>query len=563
MFSAFVALFFVILSLASSTHVPPQVSRSSDIGKMDSTHKLDFVVALNLNKEAELDYRLHQMYDPSSLNFHHFMTTEEFISEYAPTQAQVDSVTSHMQTFGIHVTSVSANRLLLHARGSVGALNSMLNTDMHYYRYDGEVYFAPSVEFQLPAELPIQAVHGLYNFSSFKSYAHQGKSLSPNLIQGYFTPTDIRTAYNIPYSIGGSLAGAGQTLALFELDGYKTTDISTYCSYFGLRAVPLQNVYVDGVTGTPGSGAAEVTLDIELMIALAQGATKIIVYEGPNNAVGIIDTYNRMAVDNLASQASSSWGAHEGVFASSFYVSEYNIFKQMAAQGQSFYVAAGDGGAYDGTSTLVADDPAAQPYVVAVGGTKLVVNSATSAYVSETTWHEATNSAGGGGISKNWAQPFWQNGLSYTSNKGSTVARNVPDVSLDSDPATGYVIVLNGALYAFGGTSCAAPLWAAFNALVNQQRSLNGLGKIGFPSPALYQIGKETSNHYGYHDIADGSNNDYYPAVSGYDLATGWGSFNGAILLQILSSPPSVGVYITNYGPNSFTMSAGQSVRIA
>jgi subtilase family serine protease len=116
--------------------------------------------------------------------------------------------------------------------------------------------------------------------------------------------------------------------------------------------------------------------------------------------------------------------------------------------------------------------------------------------------------------------------------------RNVPDVSLNADPTTGYAIYYGGQWTVYGGTSCAAPLWAAFTALVNQQRISNGKGAIGFPNGLLYQLGSRYETDF--HDIADGSTNLYYPAVTGYDDATGLGTINGTNLIQDLSNDAAI-----------------------
>ena len=136
------------------------------------------------------------------------------------------------------------------------------------------------------------------------------------------------------------------------------------------------------VDGGSSSGIdPEVTLDIELAIALAP-ESQIYVYEGPNSDQGVLDTYNRIATDNLAKQVSTSWGMGENLVSAQYLQAENAIFLQMAAHGQTIYAAAGDSGAYDDypSSTLVVDDPASQPYVVGVGGTRLTVNPATGAY---------------------------------------------------------------------------------------------------------------------------------------------------------------------------------------
>ena len=124
--------------------------------------------------------------------------------------------------------------------------------------------------------------------------------------------------------------------------------------------------------------------------------------------------------------------------------------------------------------------------------------------------------------------------------------RNVPDVSFDADPNTGYNIYVQGSFQVYGGTSCAAPIWAGFTALVNNYRSVSlNAGRIGFVNPVLYSLGKRSDYNYYFHDIKDGSTNGYYPAVSGYDLATGWGTIKGQALLVGMGGCPQ-GEYLSN-----------------
>jgi kumamolisin len=281
-----------------------------------------------------------------------------------------------------------------------------------------------------------------------------------------------------------------------------------------------------------------------MMIAIAPHIDKIVVYEGPNSSAGLLDTYAKIANDNLAKQISSSWGQSEVSSASSDMNTENTIFKQMVAQGQSLYSAAGDSGTNDTGSSPSVDDPAAQPWVIGVGGTKLTMGS-NDGYVSETTWNELSwipflgEGAGGGGVSTIWEIPSWQQGASTTDAQFSTTKRNVPDVSLNADPKTGYNIYEGGSWQTVGGTSAAAPLWAAFNALVNQNRAAKGLSPLGFAAPAIYSVGKSGAYTSAFNDIADGSTNGKsssgFKSGVGYDNATGWGSFKGEALLEQLS----------------------------
>lgn len=387
-------------------------------------------------------------------------------------------------------------------------------------------------------------MHGLHNFSHWHTHSIK---LKDGAIQktgsgpaGGLSPTDIRTAYNVPTAVDGT----GQTLGLFELDGYAMSDITAYEQQFSLPNVTLQNVLIDNASGTAGANSGEVTLDLELQMAIAPGISKIMVYEGPNSSQGMLDIFSKIANDNLAKSVSTSWGATEDSTDSSFSQTENTILKQMAAQGQSMFAATGDSGADDNGSSLSVDDPASQPYIVGVGGTKLSTN-ADGSYSKETAWGNDTQSpnsglsGGGGGISAIWSQPTWQNGLATSQNLASATMRNVPDVSFDAAIETGYAIYDSGQWGEWGGTSCASPIWAAFTALVNQQRAANGLATVGFANPMLYQLGRSSRYNQDFHDINDGSTNGYYPTETGYDDATGWGSFNGQNLFEDMSQDNS------------------------
>src|SRR6185503_13786132 len=136
--------------------------------------------------------------------------------------------------------------------------------------------------------------------------------------------------------------------------------------------------------------------------------------------------------------------------------------------------------------------------------------------------------------------PSWQQDIDMTANKGSTMFRNIPDVAMTADNV--YVIADNGTAYpGTGGTSVAAPLWAGFAALVNQQAAQNGIPPVGFINPAVYAIGKGSSSSF--HDITTGDNTwsqstTRFLAVPGYDLCTGWGTPNGIDLISALAGPP-------------------------
>ena len=544
-------------------HVPvAAVAKAHLLGRTAPNQRMSLALVLPLRNQPGLDDLLRRLYHPLDPFYGHYLTSQEFTAQFGPTQADYDKVAAFARAQGLTITGTHPNRALLDVAGPASVVESAFN--IHLLRYQtatGRVFYAPDTDPTVPADLGgrLTGIVGLDNAAVIRP--HYRLLGTPPIIPmqtgsgpgGALSPSDIKAAYNLS---GVSQTGSGQTLGLFELDGYTASDITNYVNNFGLRAVPLQNVLIDGFNGSAGSGAGEVTLDIELQNALAPGANKIIVYEAPNSFQGLVDEYNRIATDNLAKEISTSWGLYESGAGSSTLNSENTAFQQMSAQGQSIYAAAGDSGAYDDGSTLSVDDPASQPYMVGVGGTHLATNGGGGSYSSETTWNGGSISAGagGGGISSVWAIPSYQSGVVSGPSQGSTTMRNVPDVSLDADPNTGYAIY-QGGWQIYGGTSCAAPLWAAFTALVNQQRVATSQALLGFANPSIYNVAKGSRYASDFHDIADGSTNLHYPAVAGFDDATGWGTFNGANLLADLagssggSNPPT----ISSLSPSSAT----------
>ncbi len=557
-------------------HIPAAALSAQPLAAVSPAQPVALALALPLHHQAELEDLLRGLSDPSDPRFGQFLTPEEFTARYSPTPQEYARVIAYAQAMGLTVTATHANRTVLDVAAPAGQVGRAFGLHLLTYKSqrDGHTFFAPDAEPQVPLSLGglVSGVIGLSSASRRlphlreKSFSAISPFLDPYAAGhetgsgpgGGLTPGDIKTAYDLS---GVTQNGSGQTLALFELDGYIASDITAYEAHYGLPAVPLQNVLVDGYSGAAGSGAAEVTLDIELMTALAPGASKILVYEAPNSDAGVVDTYNKIAADNTAKEISTSWGEAESSASASVRSSENTAFQQMAAQGQSIYAAAGDSGANDNGSTLSVDDPASQPYMVGVGGTSLTTNGAGGAYKSEKTWNNgsAANGAGGGGISTVWAIPSYQTALAGSAaSKGSTTHRNVPDVSLDADPNTGYSVYFGGQWTIYGGTSCAAPLWAGFTALVNQKRAAAGSSPLGFANTTLYSLAATSAYTNDFHDIADGSTNLFYPAVTGYDDATGLGTFSGLSLLTDLSggtsTPPAVPA-----APTNLTAAAGNA----
>jgi subtilase family serine protease len=547
-------------------HVALEETRQArHLGRLSARTMLDLAVALKPRDANALADLVKRQQDPTDPEYHRFLTSDEFRERFSPTQQDVDQVVAYLRAQGFTEVRVHENRLVVNARASAAAAEDAFHIELHEFRtVDGRRVRAPSDDPQVDEAVAarVHAIAGLSTFRHWRTHKLQKLALdtadaAPRSINSYMTPSKIKSVYGLSTA---ATAGAGETLALFELDGYNGADIATYASQFSITAPPLENVLVDGASGAAGANQDEVCLDIELAMAVSPGLAKIQVYEGPNTDAGVLDTYSRIASDNTAKAVSTSWGATEGNSTNAYLQAENTIFQQMAAQGQSVFAAAGDAGAFDDSAhpnTLAVDDPASQPYVTAVGGTTL--SQAAGNYVSESSWG-ANGSGGGGGISAVWSQPSWQADLARMANKGSHTRRMVPDVAFDADPSTGYSIRTEGGWFAIGGTSAAAPIWAAIAAQVNQARVANSLARLGFANPALYQLAQSSLYGATFHDIADGSTNLYFPATTAYDLSTGLGTPKGAALVAALAAsdlpptPPAT-VQTNGVGGNSVLVS--------
>jgi subtilase family serine protease len=566
-------------------HVPVSSRvESRRLERHDGADRIRLAIALRPRDLSGLVDLVEGLYDPADPRFHQFLTSAEFRERFAPTDEDVAAVAKYFGEHGLKVSGVSGGNLLLNVEGNAAMVEETFRVELHDYAGpDGRRAYEPNAEplVQDEAAERVTAVIGLSSSPKFRPHLRELKALDARAlvsnasINDYMTPSKLRAAYNVD---AVPKTGSGETLALFELDGYLASDVTAYATQFGLTVPPLQNVYVsDGVstpTGTAGAGTTEVILDIEVAMATAPGLSKIMVYEGVNSAQGVLNTYAAIANDNLAKEVSTSWGLAEANTSPSFRSSENTIFLQMASQGQSLFAASGDNGAYDNGTSLSVDDPASQPYVTAVGGTTLSANTS-GAYIAEASWGTTSNrTGGGGGVSSVWTQPSYQAGLATTANQACpyswscTTMRMVPDVSLDANPSTGYPIYVTvpghaGGWTIVGGTSAAAPIWAAFMAIVNQGRVASALSRVGFANNALYKIAQSNLYANAFHDVADFSTNLYYQAVTGYDLTTGLGSIKGAGLYNALvnaSYPPypPASILLTS-APASLTVSWGAS----
>ena len=531
-------------------HVPGEVKHLTPIGRPDSATQLHLAIGLSLRDQSGLSKLLHDLYDPSSTNYHRYLIPEEFAARFGPTTQDYQAVLQFAQSNGLTVTRTHANRVLVDVSGEVSDIEKAFHITLQTYRHPTEArnFFAPDTEPSIEENLPILDVSGLSDFARAKPFLHQ-QSNSDAFTAGGSGPgsgyigNDFRNAY-VP---GTTLNGFGQMVGLVQFSGYDPNDIFAYEAQAGLPNVALQNILLDGSIGDTvanGNAEAEVCLDIEMTIAMATNLAAVVVFEAPytNSAAWFNDVLNSMASSNQIKQLSCSWG-----FLESPSQTTDQIFQQMAAQGQSFFQASGDGDAW--TSPIWW--PADSTNLTVVGGTTLSMNGTGASYLGEKVWNPGPLSTSwvlngttnyfwgsGGGVSENYTIPYWQAGVNMTTNLGSTTMRNIPDVALAADNV--YVTHKSGSSDVLEGTSCAAPLWAGFMALLNQQAQGLNMPSAGFINPAIYSLG--TNNNYTacFHDITTGSNTwpgspNLYYAVPGYDLCTGWGTPAGTNLINALS----------------------------
>lgn len=522
----------------------------ASLGRLSGTNQLQLAIGLPLRNTNALNSLLRQIYDPTSPLYHHYLKPAEFTDRFGPAPADYNTVVNFMRTNGFRITGTHPNRLLVDVTGKASDVERIFHVRLNRYRHPTEnrEFFAPDSEPFLDVALPVLHVSGLDNYSLPHPNSHPIQSgpkagatpsggSSP---YGTYMGNDFRNAY-VP---GSTLTGTGQSVGLLEFEGYYNTDITNYESQISLTSnVPnLVNMPVDGGPSfSDQNGITEVSLDIEMIVSMAPGVSNIYVYEAPNYNPLFVDVLSQMANDDLASQLSCSWAGGPPN------PSGEQVFLQMAAQGQTFFNATGDFDAYAGAIPFPSDSP----NVTEVGGTSLTTDS-DGDYVSETVWnagyiaYQHRYYGSSGGTSPTYEIPFWQLGVDMTANQGSPIMRNLPDVALTADGV--FVIANNGVSTPDeGGTSCAAPLWAAFTALVNEQAAQLGEPAVGFLNPAIYSLCRGPGYTNYFNDITTGNNinsaspNAYY-AGPGYDLCTGWGTPAGTNLINALTAPDSLQV---------------------
>ncbi len=544
-------------------HVREEVTngQAPAVGHLAPTQSLRLVFALPLRDQAGLENFLRDVYDPSSSSYRQFLSVEQFTERFGPTQADYDSVIQFAKANGFTVAATSRNRVNLDVTGSVAVIERALHVNLALYQHPTEnrTFFAPDREPTLDLALQLWHISGLDNFSTPQRNLVKREATTDSkppattgsCPQASFCGSDMRAAY-----YGGTLTGAGQSVGIFELLGTDLADLTTY--YTNAKQtnnVPITLTSVDSQSTScvfsKGCDDTEQTLDMTQALGMAPGMSSLVMYIGTGGLSGqsVDDAgiFNAMATANpLNAQLSSSWA-----WRPADPNTDNPYFLEFAAQGQNLFTAAGDSGHWTAATEFVW--PADSVYLVSVGGTDLTTTGAAGPWKSETAWVN-----GGGGISTNkFPIPSWQVAAAAGCASCSQTLRNAPDVSANAN-YTFYVCADQKACSAnlYGGTSFAAPMWAGYLALANEQAVTNSGKPLGFLNPLIYTLYAGSGYDSEFHDITSGSNG--YSATVGFDLATGLGSPNGPALINALagSTTPS---FALSASPTTVSVAQGSS----
>ena len=478
--------------LPGSVH--PHVAQAIDRGSVPANMPMQRMAIFfkpSAAQQADLDQLLEQQQNPSSPNYHKWLTPEQYADRFGMNPNDLAKVSAWLQSRGFQNITISRSRTSIEFAGNAGQAAAAFRTPIHQVQYHGETHYANIASPQLPSAFA-GAVAGITSLNNFRPRPMAIAHLTSNISGNHFlVPGDVGTIYNINSLYNSGIKGDGQSIAvvgqtlLTQNDDHTHADIDTFRSLSGLPAINLQFAK----TGTPTyskSDVDEANLDIEWSGAIAPNATIYFVYS--DNA--LFGSLPYIVNNNLAPVISVSYGNCEANFDSSSTTVLTNVLQQANAQGQTITSASGDSGAADcdgsssnpvtqATHGLAVDVPASTPYVTGMGGSEFSADmtatftcnptgstncvaaadppywngssslSDTSAtaleYIPETTWNDTTAlgqlAAGGGGVSTLFTKPSWQTG-SGVPNDGQ---RDVPDISLSSSPQhDGYIICSQG-----------------------------------------------------------------------------------------------------------------------
>ncbi len=540
-------------------------------GKPIPTDETKALVFNLLYNDSAMERDIAQIYTPGSPHYHHYLSASEIVQRYALSDQQVQQVSQWLSSNGYVVISTDALRSSIRVQAPVAVINQSLHIQLMQYTLpilNYTFYMAQGTPI-LPGNIGslVQSILGLDNLAiptiklpiGFTTHnpTQAGSNCQAYGAQQSLTRNKLAAAYQVNQLYQQNIQGQRMTIGVAEFgDPYDPQDIANYATCAGIANPSIENIDVDGHLA-PGTGQGEATMDLELIAGLAPQA-HIIDYQADINntsfAQGLVDVFNRVATDHRVQVLSVSYGTGEDMFSTSEQMAVARSLRTLAAEGISVFISSGDCGAYSQRvhNLAVVSFPASAPYAIAVGGTHLQVNTAL-VRTSEKAWGADDGApvcqnewGSGGGVSQNSAfkRPNWQVGTGTTSHYDGTLQavltpnllplsapnglRQVPDVAAAAYP--NIAIYYQGTWLAAGGTSAAAPIWAAGTLLVNQvlqQHQRASLGGV----PEFYTLANHAGRFHPYNDITVGDNL-FYHATRGWDYVTGWGSPNFANIAQ-------------------------------
>ncbi len=510
----------VLMTLQGNTH--PLARAQYDQGAAPPSLPMDRMLLMlkrSPDQEAALQMLLEQQQEPSSPNYHQWLTPEQFGQQFGPADTDIQAITSWLSSYGFQSIVVSKGRSVIEFSGTASQVENALHTSIHRYVVNGESHWANASDPQIPAALA-PVVGGVVSMNDFRK--KRTAKVSDQRVSAIATPGVRPTInfsggghglvpadYNVIYNIGASMTGANTTIAIVSNSDINVQDVHQFRSMFGLAANDPQTIVNGPDPGDIGGGAeAEAVLDATWAGAVAPNATvKLVVSEDTNDVDGV-DLSELYIIDyNLADVMTESISTCESFYnasAANYYAS---LAEQAAAQGITYVVAAGDGGpdgCDDFTTVPSTDMPAsvnllaATPYTIAVGGTQFndIANpsqfwnstngtnsESAKSYIPENVWNESctvaacgTTNAGlyssGGGQSIFFSKPSWQAGVAGIP---SANARFLPDVSMAAADHDGYVVCLDGSC---SGTGCPQGASVCFSVFSGTSASVQAFGGV-------------------------------------------------------------------------------------
>jgi kumamolisin len=474
------------------------------------------------------------------------LTRAQFDDSHAADPAAVKLVERFAKEFGLTVQpgTPAPGRRTVKLTGTVANMQRAFGVSLAHKTMEGVTYRVREGSINLPAELQgyVVAVLGLDNRPQaephFRILGEQGVAAAQAAQgQGFarphaggsisYTPVQVGELYQFPNGVTAS----NQTIGIIELGGgFRQTDITAYFKTLGQKpptviAVPIGIGRNNPTNSTSADG--EVMLDIDVAGAVAPGA-RIVVYFAPNTDQGFVDAIAHAIHDTTykPSVISISWGSAEVNWTAQAMAALDAACQSAAALGITITAASGDNGSSDAVTDGKnhVDFPASSPHVLACGGTNLQGSGST--ITAETVWNaQPQGGATGGGVSNIFPLPTWQASSKVPKPTDPAGGRGVPDVAGDADPASGYVVRVDGKTFVIGGTSAVAPLWAGVIAVANQQNCKSA----GFIQPAIYAAQGKSA----FRDIVQG-NNGSFVAGTGWDACTGLGSPIAPQLIKVI-----------------------------